>query len=76
MHAGAHLATAIATIPPMIETRYPNRWFGSNPQALTGNGKQLHAFSRDVPKDWRSALGVSGDNASDPARTSEAETTE
>jgi hypothetical protein len=60
----------------MIETRYPNRWFGSNPQALTGNGKQLHAFSRDVPKDWRSALGVSADDAADPAPTSETETTE
>ncbi len=40
----------------MPETRYPNRWFGSNPQAIPNHGKQLYPWSRDVPKDWRSAL--------------------
>jgi hypothetical protein len=42
----------------MIESRYPNRWFGSNPQAVTNQGKKLTAFDREVPKDWRSALGL------------------
>ena len=42
----------------MIESRYPNRWFGSNPQAITNQGKKLTAFDRKVPKDWRSALGL------------------
>ncbi len=42
----------------MIEPRYPNRWFGSNPQAVTSQGKKLSAFPRDLPKDWRSALGL------------------
>jgi hypothetical protein len=42
----------------MIEPRYPNRWFGSNPQAITNQGKKLSAFPRDLPKDWRSALGL------------------
>ncbi len=42
----------------MTETRYPNRWFGSNPQAISSQGKRLSAFPRDIPKDWRSALGL------------------
>ena len=42
----------------MTETRFPNRWFGSNPQAISSQGKKLSAFPRDLPKDWRSALGV------------------
>lgn len=40
----------------MVDTRYPNRWFGSNPQAIPNHGKQLHPWGDDVPKDWRSAL--------------------
>jgi hypothetical protein len=51
----------------MIETRYPNRWFGSNPQAITSQGKKLTAFARQVPKDWRAALGLPDGDA--PART-------
>jgi len=47
----------------MTETRYPNRWFGSNPQAISSQGKKLSAFPHDLPKDWRSALGL-GDDAS------------
>ena len=43
----------------MTETRYPNRWFGSNPQATSSQGKKLSAFQRDLPKDWRAALGLS-----------------
>jgi len=45
----------------MIDTRFPNRWFGSNPQAITSQGKKLSAFSRELPKDWRSALGLDVD---------------
>lgn len=40
----------------MTDTRFPNRWFGSNPQAIPNHGKQLHPFSRDLPKDWRAAF--------------------
>jgi hypothetical protein len=47
----------------MTETRYPNRWFGSNPQAISSQGKKLSAFQRDLPKDWRSALGLHDDGA-------------
>jgi len=42
----------------MTEPRYPNRWFGSNPQAISSQGKKLSAFPRELPKDWRSALGL------------------
>jgi hypothetical protein len=45
----------------MTETHYPNRWFGSNPQAISSQGKRLSAFSREVPKDWRAALGIAPD---------------
>ncbi len=57
----------------MIETRYPNRWFGSNPQAVTNQGKKLTAFNREVPKDWRSALGVP--DAGAPAGPAASDTT-
>ncbi|MCB0880773.1 MAG: hypothetical protein KDC33_00940 [Thermoleophilia bacterium] len=40
----------------MVDTRFPNRWFASNPQAIPNHGKQLHPWSDDLPKDWRSAL--------------------
>ena len=58
----------------MTETRFPNRWFGSNPQAISSQGKKLSAFQRDLPKDWRSALGVNepaaaADERSGPAAT-------
>ena len=58
----------------MTEPRYPNRWFGSNPQAVASQGKKLSAFPRDLPKDWRSALGLSdparaADDAPDPPAT-------
>jgi hypothetical protein len=56
----------------MIETRYPNRWFGSNPQAITNQGKKLTAFDREVPTDWRSALGVGDrETAPDPTEATE-----
>jgi hypothetical protein len=45
----------------MIDSRYPNRWFGSNPQAISNQGKKLSAFDRELPKDWRTALGLSED---------------
>jgi len=52
----------------MIETRYPNRWFGSNPQAIANQGRKLTEFDREVPKDWRSALGLEeSDSADAPA---------
>lgn len=40
----------------MVDTRFPNRWFGSNPQAIPNHGKQLHPWSKELPKDWRSAF--------------------
>ena len=42
----------------MTETQYPNRWFGSNPQAISSQGKKLTGFAREVPKNWRAALGA------------------
>jgi hypothetical protein len=59
----------------MTETRHPNRWFGSNPQAVPNQGKKLSAFSRDLPKDWRSALGL-GDQAAAEHAPSEAPASE
>lgn len=47
----------------MTETRYPNRWFGSNPQAIASQGKKLSAFPRELPTDWRQALGLDEDEA-------------
>lgn len=44
----------------MVETRFPNRWFGSNPQAISNHGKKLSGFSKELPKDWRSALEADG----------------
>jgi len=62
---------ASGTMRAMIESRYPNRWFGSNPQAVTNQGKKLTAFDRDVPKDWRTALGVSDIDAESNTAPSE-----
>jgi hypothetical protein len=42
----------------MVDTRHPNRWFGSNPQAIPNQGRRLSSWTRDVPKDWRVALGA------------------
>ncbi|HWH15934.1 MAG TPA: hypothetical protein VNT51_14430 [Miltoncostaeaceae bacterium] len=42
----------------MVESRHPNRWFGSNPQAIPNQGRRLSTWSREVPKDWRVALGA------------------
>jgi len=42
----------------MVESRYPNRWFGSNPQAIPNQGRKLSTWTREVPKDWRVALGA------------------
>jgi len=58
----------------MIDSRYPNRWFGSNPQAISSQGKQLSAFNREVPKDWRSALGIAPEDrsAGTPSNTEDA----
>ena len=47
----------------MIDSRSPNRWFGSNPQAIPNQGKKLSAFDRELPKDWRAALGLDEDAA-------------
>jgi hypothetical protein len=42
----------------MVESRHPNRWFGSNPQALSNHGKKLSPWERELPKNWREALGL------------------
>ncbi len=55
----------------MVDSRYPNRWFGSNPQAIPNHGKQLTPFDKELPKDWRSALGLPADGE---APTAQAET--
>jgi len=45
----------------MVDSRYPNRWFGSNPQAIPNHGKKLTEWNRELPKDWRSALELDPD---------------
>jgi len=58
----------------MVETRYPNRWFASTPQAITNQGKKLTVFIREIPTDWRSALGIGdGETAPEPNEASAAE---
>lgn len=47
----------------MVESRYPNRWFGSNPQAIPNHGKKLSPWERELPKDWRSALGLEAEES-------------
>lgn len=49
----------------MIDAQHPNRWFGSNPQAISSQGRKLTAFDREVPKDWRSALGLDEPGSAD-----------
>ncbi len=50
----------------MVDSRYPNRWFGANPQAISPQGKAQHIWDRRTPKDWRSALGVDPTPPKDP----------
>lgn len=72
MPAGADPGRCSGNILCMIESRYPNRWFGSNPQAIANQGKKLSAFDRSVPKTWRSALGLPDESTQDAAPASEA----
>jgi mono/diheme cytochrome c family protein len=50
----------------MVDSRYPNRWFGANPQAISPQGKAQQMWDRRTPKDWRSALGVPPTPPKDP----------
>src|ERR1019366_3908679 len=45
-------------VTPTIGTLHPPRWFDANPQARSNHRKPLRAFNREVPTDWRAALGV------------------
>jgi hypothetical protein len=56
----------------MVESRYPNRFFGSNPQAMTGSGRQLTPFHKELPKDWRSALGAAAQDEADAKEAAQA----
>ena len=47
----------------MVESRYPNRWFGANPQSVASQGHKLTGWDTATPKDWRSALGVAAEDA-------------
>ena len=51
----------------MLRSDKPNRFFGVNPAGIPNQGRQLTPWSREIPKDWRSALGV---DAPDPSETS------
>lgn len=70
----------------MLRSKQPNRFFGVNPQGMPSQGRREGAWSRDVPKDWRTALGLGADapgvenegagepdDASDVADTADAE---
>ncbi len=50
----------------MVDSRFPNRWFGSNPQAIPNHGKKLTEWERELPKDWRSALGLTPEGEAAP----------
>ena len=52
----------------MLRSDKPNRFFGVNPAGIPSQGRQLTPWSREIPKDWRSALGVDGP---DPSETSD-----
>ncbi|MFN8123649.1 MAG: hypothetical protein U0237_14595 [Thermoleophilia bacterium] len=58
----------------MVDSKYPNRWFGSNPQAIPNHGKKLTPWDSELPKDWRSALGLGAEGEAPQAPA--AETTE
>ena len=54
---------AFANLRRMIDSKHPNRWFNSNPQAIPNHGKRHTTWQRDVPKDWRSGLARHEDTA-------------
>lgn len=62
-----------------MKSKRPNRFFGVNPQGISNQGKREEPFSHELPKDWRSALGLEADAASapevaeDPAQAADAE---
>ncbi|MCC6831239.1 MAG: hypothetical protein IT200_07820 [Thermoleophilia bacterium] len=55
----------------MVDSKYPNRWFGSNPQAIPNHGKKLTPWDKELPKDWRSALGLGAEGESPQAQAAE-----
>lgn len=50
----------------MLRSKQPNRFFGVNPQGISNQGKREEPFSRELPKDWRSALGLEAEDPSAP----------
>jgi len=52
----------------MIRSKNPNRFFGVNPAAIPNQGRQLVPWSKELPRDWRSALAA---NAADDAEAVE-----
>lgn len=48
----------------MLRSKHPNRFFGLNPQGIPNQGRKLGTWSRDLPKDWRSAIGADGEDTS------------
>ncbi|MFN8109304.1 MAG: hypothetical protein U0Y82_05590 [Thermoleophilia bacterium] len=56
----------------MIESQHPNRWFGSNPQAIPNHGRKLSPWHRELHKDWRAALDLDGHLAAEDAAAAEA----
>jgi len=42
----------------VLRSRRPNRFFGVNPQGMANQGAKEGSWSREVPRDWRSALGL------------------
>lgn len=42
----------------MLKSRNPNRFFNVNPQAVPNQGRNLDGFSKELPKNWRAALGL------------------
>lgn len=42
----------------MLKSKNPNRFFNVNPQAIPNQGRNLDGFSKELPKNWRAALGL------------------
>jgi hypothetical protein len=58
-----------------VQTKNPNRFFGSNPVSMPSAGKKEDGFPTELPRTWRSALGLE-DSAGGPAGGAAAQSTQ
>ena len=55
----------------MLRSDKPNRFFGVNPASIPNQGRQLTPWSRELPKDWRAALGLEAEESGESSADSE-----